>query len=118
MTPLTVTIRRTEQSITDLFNGLLPRLHVLVIGPGLGRSPIMQQAARIAISLARQRQVYLVIDADGLFLVQNDPSTIKGYQRCVLTPNVVEFQRMCDSVVRRPSSFYSLKLTGLELAGN
>lgn len=43
--------------------------------------------------------MYIVIDADGLFLVGTDPSVIKGYKRAVLTPNVVEFGRLCDSMV-------------------
>ncbi len=34
---------------------------------------------------------------DGLFLVSTDPSVIKGYQLAVLTPNVVEFGRLCET---------------------
>jgi ATP-dependent NAD(P)H-hydrate dehydratase len=60
----------------------------------------MQLAARIAIKLARENELYVVIDADGLFLVQNDPSVVKGYKRAVLTPNVVEFQRLAEKLVR------------------
>jgi len=59
----------------------------------------MQLAAKVAIAQARKRGTYLVIDADGLFLVQNEPDTVKGYNKCVLTPNVVEFERLCKSVV-------------------
>ncbi|KAI5474521.1 protease IV [Pseudohyphozyma bogoriensis] len=88
----------TEESLTELFKGLLPRLHVLIIGPGLGRSDGMQLAARVALKLAREEEKYVVIDADGLWLVQNDPSVVKGYKRAVLTPNPVEFQRLCDAV--------------------
>lgn len=63
----------------------------------------MQLAARIAIKLAREKLIYLVIDADGLWLIQSEPEVIKGYSRAVLTPNVVEFKRLCDSVVRTTS---------------
>lgn len=59
----------------------------------------MQLSARIALRLARENQLYVVIDADGLFLVQNDPSVVKGYERAVLTPNVVEFGRLVESCV-------------------
>ncbi|KAK4055948.1 hypothetical protein OIO90_002941 [Microbotryomycetes sp. JL221] len=88
----------TEQSITDLYDSLLPRLHVLVIGPGLGRSKHMQLAAKVAIQQAIQKGIYIVIDADGLWLCQNDPNIVKGYDKAVLTPNVVEFGRLCDAV--------------------
>lgn len=99
ITKLTSHPHSTEASLTDLFDSLLPRLHALVVGPGLGRSDSMQLAARVAIAQARKRGTHLVIDADGLFLVQNDPGCVKGYERCVLTPNVVEFGRLCKSVV-------------------
>lgn len=65
----------------------------------LGRDPHMQQAAKIAISLARQNDLYVVLDADGLWLVQNEPDVVKGYKRAVLTPNVVEFARLAESCV-------------------
>lgn len=65
----------------------------------------MQLAAKVALRLARQAGLYVVIDADGLWLVQNEPDVVKGYKRCILTPNVVEFQRLCDAVVR-PSANY------------
>lgn len=61
----------------------------------------MQSAARVAIRLAREKGVYVVVDADGLWLVQNEPDCVKGYERCVLTPNVVEFGRLCDAAVSR-----------------
>jgi len=72
---------------------------MIVVGPGLGREPYMQNAAKMAISLARQNNMYVVLDADGLFLVCNEPDVIKGYKRAVLTPNVVEFGRLCDTMV-------------------
>ncbi|CEQ43094.1 SPOSA6832_04986 [Sporobolomyces salmonicolor] len=113
----------SEEEIRDVFTSLMPRLHTLVVGPGcvyllpwpfvlspsapslpqilrsdsLGREKHMQLAARIAIKLARENDLYIVIDADGLFLVQNDPSVVKGYKRAVLTPNVVEFGRLAQA---------------------
>lgn len=43
--------------------------------------------------------MFIVMDADALLLVGNDPSIIKGYRRVVLTPNVVEFKRLSENVV-------------------
>ena len=45
--------------------------HVLIIGPGLGRDDHMQSCARMAFELARELdQMSVVVDADGLWLVQ------------------------------------------------
>jgi len=45
--------------------------HVLIIGPGLGRDDHMQSCARVALELARgYDQMCVVVDADGLWLVQ------------------------------------------------
>ena len=82
-------------------DGVISRLHIIVVGPGLGREDFMQNAARTAIELAKSKNQYIVIDADGLFLICNDPSVIQGYKRAVLTPNVVEFGRLCETMVRR-----------------
>ena len=43
--------------------------------------------------------MFIGMDADALLLVGNDPNIIKGYRRVVLTPNVVEFKRLSESVV-------------------
>lgn len=73
---------------------LLPRLHVLVVGPGLGRDPLMQQTVGHVVAAARKANIPLVLDADALLLVQNQPDLVKGYTLAVLTPNVVEFGRL------------------------
>ncbi|KAH6898816.1 H-hydrate dehydratase [Thelonectria olida] len=77
---------------------LLPRLHVLVIGPGLGRDPLMQATVARVIRAARDRDMPIVLDADALLVVQKDPTLVKGYTGAVLTPNVVEFGRLCEAI--------------------
>ncbi|KAM0262349.1 hypothetical protein ACHAQJ_001818 [Trichoderma viride] len=77
---------------------LLGRLHVLVIGPGLGRDPLMQATVVRVIKAARDAKMPVVLDADALQVVQNDPDVIRGYKYAVLTPNVVEFKRLCDAL--------------------
>jgi ATP-dependent NAD(P)H-hydrate dehydratase len=77
---------------------MLSRLHVLVIGPGLGRDPLMQATVARVVRAARERDLPLVMDADALLLVQNDPSLVKGYKNVILTPNVVEFSRLCKAI--------------------
>lgn len=77
---------------------LFPRLHVLVIGPGLGRDQLMQDTVAVVIRAARRANLSLVLDADALFTIQNDPDLIRGYKDCVLTPNVVEFGRLAKAL--------------------
>ncbi|KIW92058.1 YjeF family domain-containing protein [Cladophialophora bantiana CBS 173.52] len=79
---------------------MLPRLHVLVIGPGLGRDIVTQKQVKAVIAAARKHNppIPMVLDADALLLVQTDPGLIKGHKECILTPNVVEFGRLAKSV--------------------
>lgn len=79
---------------------MLPRLHALVIGPGLGRDPVTQSQVREIILAARRSEppVSMVLDADALMLVNSDPSLIRGCKEVVLTPNVVEFGRLAKAL--------------------
>lgn len=77
---------------------ILSRLHVLIIGPGLGREHHMQSLAKTAIHLARKAGIFIVLDADALYLIANEPSLIHGYTRAVLTPNISEFKRLSDKL--------------------
>lgn len=91
-------------SVKSELESLLSRLHVLVVGPGLGREDYMQSYARTAVSIARNRGMFIVIDADGLYMVNKDRSVIQGYRRAVITPNVVEFKRLTEQVGISPDT--------------
>ncbi|ORX50890.1 Ribokinase-like protein [Hesseltinella vesiculosa] len=88
----------TIQDAVQRVTGIYSRLHVLVVGPGLGRDAAIQRTAKALIEQARQQQMKIVIDADGLYLVQLHPDSIKNYRKAVLTPNVVEFKRLCETM--------------------
>ena len=90
------TKEETSDKIAGEVSQLLDRLHALVIGPGLGRDTLMQDTAAKLIADVRKRGMPLVIDADGLWLVQNHPEVVHGYASAVLTPNVMEFRKLCD----------------------
>ncbi|KAK3713486.1 hypothetical protein LTR37_008444 [Vermiconidia calcicola] len=87
----------TIDSISDEVVAMLDRLHVVVIGPGLGRDPAMQETCARVIKAAREKNVSFVLDADGLYLAQTRPELVNGYKECILTPNVVEFGRLAKS---------------------
>ncbi|KIO26226.1 hypothetical protein M407DRAFT_243792 [Tulasnella calospora MUT 4182] len=88
----------TPESVKSQMEGLLERLHIIVVGPGLGREERTQSIGRMAIEVAKAQEKYVVLDADGLWLIQNEPHLVKDYKRAILTPNVVEFKRLCDSM--------------------
>ncbi|KAL2261706.1 hypothetical protein VTK26DRAFT_3579 [Humicola hyalothermophila] len=84
--------------VADRIIPLLDRLHVLVVGPGLGRDPLMQETCARVIRAARDRGMPVVLDADALQIVQRDPGLVRGYALAVLTPNVVEFARLTKAL--------------------
>jgi ATP-dependent NAD(P)H-hydrate dehydratase len=89
-----------EEALSDVLAALLQRVHVLVIGPGLGRDPAVLRAVVGAMAAARAAGVPLVVDGDGLFAIANGGAdalrAVAGYTRCVLTPNQAEFARLCE----------------------
>ncbi|KAF8966351.1 H-hydrate dehydratase [Flammula alnicola] len=110
----------SSDKVKPELQSILARLHVLIVGPGLGREAYMQSFAKLAVSIARERGMFIVLDADGLYMIGQDVSIIKGYRRAVVTPNVVEFKRLSEQVGVDPktppdqrASLVSRKLGGV-----
>ncbi|KAI1408873.1 Ribokinase-like protein [Hypoxylon sp. FL1857] len=82
------------EQVSSKIIDMLPRLHVLVMGPGLGRDPLMQDTCAKVLAAARERKMPVVLDADALALVLKAPELVHGWREVVLTPNVVEFGRL------------------------
>uniref|UniRef100_A0A8D1VQ21 ATP-dependent (S)-NAD(P)H-hydrate dehydratase n=1 Tax=Sus scrofa TaxID=9823 RepID=A0A8D1VQ21_PIG len=80
----------------------LPRLHALVVGPGLGRDHVLLENVKGILEASKARGVPVVIDADGLWLIAQEPALVQGYQKAVLTPNHVEFSRLSEAVLGDP----------------
>jgi ATP-dependent NAD(P)H-hydrate dehydratase len=76
----------------------LPRIHILVVGPGLGRSENVMKAVVEIINEAKAKDTQyacylllfpffhifllrLVIDADGLWVLANNPQLVMGYAK-------------------------------------
>lgn len=58
--------RSSKLPIADVVDSIatwFPRLHAIVIGPGLGRDPAVLSCAKEIINIAKQQQKNLVIDA-------------------------------------------------------
>nr|GMD88307.1 ATP-dependent (S)-NAD(P)H-hydrate dehydratase [Ipomoea batatas] len=77
----------------------MERFDCLVIGPGLGRDPFLLDCVSNIIKHARDCDVPMVIDGDGLFLVTNCLDLVRGYPLAVLTPNINEYKRLVQSVL-------------------
>ncbi|EDV25062.1 uncharacterized protein TRIADDRAFT_25123 [Trichoplax adhaerens] len=88
-----------HQNAVNIFDEWLPRMHCLVIGPGLGRDDEVVETVKKIIAKAKAKQVNIVIDADGLYIVTKYPDIIKGYKFAILTPNKVEFSRLYSTLM-------------------
>ena len=122
--------RETEkQRMVERVRRVLPKLHALAIGPGLGRDQFVLDAVSDIIREARLAHVPLIIDADGLvavnfcvvtlfaepdrqksqlcyyrlYLVAQNPELVQGAQPqdgpVILTPNVRECANLARAVV-------------------
>ena len=77
----------------------LTRMHALVVGPGLSRNEDLLRSALKIIQEAQAQSVALILDAEGLLLLQRHPELFQSYPMTVLTPNIREFQALCQAFV-------------------
>jgi NAD(P)H-hydrate epimerase len=76
--------------------GILHANDVAAAGPGLGQSPAITRLVRALL----QTPTPLVLDADGLNVVQDDTTPLRGRQTpLVITPHPGEFARLVKSEV-------------------
>ncbi|WPK25452.1 hypothetical protein PUMCH_002769 [Australozyma saopauloensis] len=87
-----------EKHILPQILGALERIDVFVVGPGLGRDPLMLRTVFRIIQEIKVANKPLILDADSLFLLGMLLDLVKGYEKAVITPNVVEFGRLCRAV--------------------
>jgi ATP-dependent NAD(P)H-hydrate dehydratase len=103
--PILVDSKATSTEILgsiQTISNLITRLDSIVIGPGLGRDEITLQVIKEIIKKAKALDIPLVLDADALYLIQQDlckdqPEIVLG-RNCVLTPNANEFKRLVDAL--------------------
>lgn len=87
-------IERTVSGVTKWASAL----DVLVIGPGMGRDEVLLGGVRQVVAKMREASVPLVIDGDGMWMVTQHPEIVSGYKNVILTPNVVEYKRLCAAL--------------------
>ena len=76
----------------------LQRVDVVVMGPGSGRDPMMLRSMVKIIEQLKVMNKTIILDADALFLVSLNPDVIRGYGKAIVTPNVIEFDRLARAV--------------------
>ncbi|MFM1895534.1 MAG: hypothetical protein RLZZ385_608 [Pseudomonadota bacterium] len=78
---------------------LLQRATVLVVGPGLGRTPWSRQLLQAAMTRQAAADLPLVVDADGLNLLAERGHGVAGVRRrqWILTPHPGEAARLLDT---------------------
>lgn len=77
----------------------LPRIHALILGPGLGRDENVFKILGTIIELVKELGIPLVIDADGLFYINSHHQIIHKCTNVILTPNAIEFSRLYKAVM-------------------
>lgn len=82
----------------------IDKFDALVIGPGLGREDAILSCVADVIKNAREKDIPMIIDADGLWLINKSPELIQGYKRAILTPNAAEFRRLQDLATKNNNS--------------
>ncbi|KAI9451658.1 hypothetical protein BJY52DRAFT_1226492 [Lactarius psammicola] len=56
------------------------------------------------LDIAKEQDMFLVLDVDGLYMAGQQLDIVRGYRRAVLTPNVVEFKRLSEQVGIDPNT--------------
>ncbi len=56
----------------------LPRMHAVVLGPGMGRDDDVQRLFGEILDVILRLDLLLVVDADGLFMIRDHITKIKG----------------------------------------
>jgi ATP-dependent NAD(P)H-hydrate dehydratase len=97
--------RQLVDDMVEAVTSSMSSLHCLVIGPGLGRCPLVLIAVKRILRHAREQSLPVILDADALYMLsqefdgdnrpkESDLQLLQGYRRVVLTPNVFEYKRL------------------------
>uniref|UniRef100_A0A0R3PX86 ATP-dependent (S)-NAD(P)H-hydrate dehydratase n=1 Tax=Angiostrongylus costaricensis TaxID=334426 RepID=A0A0R3PX86_ANGCS len=77
---------------------LLERMDAVVLGPGLGRSSQVFPLFNAVLDFVKRTNVPFIVDADGLWFLCESlrEGNVPSLQSAMLTPNIVEFSRLCE----------------------
>ncbi|XP_073050232.1 ATP-dependent (S)-NAD(P)H-hydrate dehydratase isoform X1 [Primulina eburnea] len=92
--------KSTSAKVVAEVDKWIERFDCLVIGPGLGRDPFLLGCVSDIMKHAKESNIPMVIDGDGLSLVTNSLDLVSDYPLAVLTPNVNEYKRLVQKVLQ------------------
>ncbi|CAI5445541.1 unnamed protein product [Caenorhabditis angaria] len=96
----------------------LSRLDAIILGPGLGRNLSLNPLIDQLFNLINQKNIPFVIDGDGLwFVAENVEKFPKNMSSTILTPNFVEFSRLCKAVLDEDNVINCREIKKLEELG-
>lgn len=84
------------QAVSEISNWLT-RLHVLIVGPGLGLNEKIFNVVTEVVKECKKLNLPLVIDADGLQWAKMNSMVLYDYKNVIMTPNAAEFKRVFAS---------------------
>ncbi|EGV64265.1 ADP-dependent NAD(P)H-hydrate dehydratase [Yamadazyma tenuis] len=85
-----------ESKVLPKVLGLIDRCDIFIIGPGFGRDSLMVKSMIKILEQIKVANKPVILDADALFVVSLDPTIIQGYKKAILTPNLIEFERIAS----------------------
>eukprot|EP00958_Prasinococcus_capsulatus_P025676 scaffold4409_cov369-Prasinococcus_capsulatus_cf.AAC.29 len=81
---------KTTRMAVEEVDKWLPRMSCLLVGPGLGRDPMLLQGVAELMLKARELGLPMLVDADGLFLVNQKPELVQVRNpSCARLPPIV-----------------------------
>ena len=93
-------VQRQVQRMIDTVTENIHRYHCLIVGPGLGKCPLVGHATGQILKFVRQRcpTMPVVLDADALWCLSTSrelwqEAVVRDNAQIILTPNRMEYQR-------------------------
>jgi ATP-dependent NAD(P)H-hydrate dehydratase len=99
--------RQLVKNMVEEVTSMMDNLHALVVGPGMGRCPLVMKAVAEILREAQSKyHLPLVLDADALYMLTQEDyhNLLTDESWVVLTPNSVERKRLRDSKARLPDT--------------
>ncbi|KAI5956897.1 hypothetical protein KGF54_000515 [Candida jiufengensis] len=87
-----------DELILPKIQGLLTKMDIIVVGPGFGRDPLMLKSLVRILEEIKVLNKPVILDADALYLLSIQPKIVAGYKKAIITPNIVEFQRIAKKL--------------------
>ncbi|ORY53063.1 Ribokinase-like protein [Rhizoclosmatium globosum] len=89
---------RTGADICHIICHPSASLAIKSYSPELIVHPLLDASLPFEVMQGRLLEVLKRVHVDGLFLIQQDPSVISGYSKAILTPNHLEYSRLCEKM--------------------